>query len=84
MGLTFPKEQESVYNLLLNLQAELLQRMKDGTVARDLYQHALSYVKKQRPDLEKHFMKNIGFGVSYAIPAIIDFNTSTIDGNGVP
>jgi nucleosome binding factor SPN SPT16 subunit len=58
------QEQESVYNLLLNLQAEILQRMKDGSVARELYQHALSYVKKHKPDLEKHFVKNIGFGVS--------------------
>ena len=41
--------------------------MKDGSVARDLYQHALSYVKKHRSDLEKHFVKNIGFGVSHAI-----------------
>jgi nucleosome binding factor SPN SPT16 subunit len=62
---TVPQEQESVYNLLLNLQAEILQKMKDGAVARDLYQHALSYVKKHKPDLEKHFVKNIGFGVSY-------------------
>ena len=59
------QEQESVYNLLLNLQAEIMQRMKDGFVARDLYQHALAYVKKHKPDLEKHFVKNIGFGVSY-------------------
>jgi nucleosome binding factor SPN SPT16 subunit len=65
MTLTPHQEQESVYNLLLNLQAEILQRMKDGSVARDLYQHALSYVKKHKPDLEKHFVKNIGFGVSY-------------------
>ncbi|KAN0124045.1 FACT complex subunit SPT16 [Russula decolorans] len=67
LGRTFivdpDKEQESVYNLLLNLQAEILQRMKDGTVARDLYQHALSYVKKHKPDFEKHFVKNIGFGM---------------------
>jgi nucleosome binding factor SPN SPT16 subunit len=39
--------------------------MKDGAVARDLYQHALSYVKKHKPDLEKNFVKNIGFGVSH-------------------
>ncbi|KAI0282167.1 FACT complex subunit SPT16 [Russula aff. rugulosa BPL654] len=67
LGRTFivdpDKEQESVYNLLLNLQAEILQKMKDGAVARDLYQHALSYVKKHKPDLEKHFVKNIGFGM---------------------
>lgn len=64
---TLLQEQESVYNLLLNLQAEILQRMKDGSVARDLYQHALSYVKKHKPDLEKHFVKNIGFGASTQI-----------------
>ncbi|KAI0057097.1 FACT complex subunit SPT16 [Artomyces pyxidatus] len=57
------KEQESIYNLLLTLQADLLQKMKDGAVARDLYQHALSVVKKQKPDLEKHFVKNIGFAM---------------------
>ena len=56
-----------MYNLLLNLQAEILQRMKDGSVARDLYQYALSYVKKHKPDLEKHFVKNIGFGASTRI-----------------
>lgn len=65
MASTLPQEQESAYNLLLNLQAEILQRMKDGAVARDLYQHAVSYVKKHKPDYEKHFVKNIGFGVSY-------------------
>ncbi|KAI9509977.1 FACT complex subunit SPT16 [Russula earlei] len=67
LGRTFivdpDKEQESVYNLLLNLQAEIIQKMKDGSVARDLYQYALSYVKKHRPDLERHFVKNIGFGM---------------------
>ncbi|KAI0273829.1 FACT complex subunit SPT16 [Gloeopeniophorella convolvens] len=66
LGRTFivdpDKEQESVYNLLINLQTEVLQRMKDGVVARDLYQYALSYVKKHKPDLEKNFVKNIGFG----------------------
>lgn len=67
MSLNSLQEQESVYNLLLNLQAEILQRMKDGTVARDLYQYALSYVKKHKPDLEKNFVKNIGFGVGRII-----------------
>jgi nucleosome binding factor SPN SPT16 subunit len=65
VDLNSSQEQESVYNLLLNLQAEILQRMKDGAVARDLYQHALSYVKKNKPDLEKNFVKNVGFGVSH-------------------
>jgi len=39
--------------------------MKDGVSARDAYQHALSYVKSNMPDLEKSFVKNIGFAVSF-------------------
>ncbi|KAF8078147.1 FACT complex subunit SPT16 [Lyophyllum atratum] len=56
-------DQESQYNLLLNLQAELLSIIKDGVSARDVYQHALSFVKKKDPDLERHFVKNVGFGM---------------------
>ncbi|ETW85685.1 hypothetical protein HETIRDRAFT_424855 [Heterobasidion irregulare TC 32-1] len=57
------KEQESIYNLLLSLQTELLSKMKDGVTARDVYQHALAFIKKKNPDLEKHFVKNVGFGM---------------------
>lgn len=55
-----------MYALLLALQAELLLKMKDGAVARDVYNHALSYIREKKPELEKHFVKNIGFGVSLA------------------
>jgi nucleosome binding factor SPN SPT16 subunit len=37
--------------------------MKDGVSARDVYQHAVSYVKSNMPDLEKNFVKSVGFGV---------------------
>ncbi|KAJ3517783.1 hypothetical protein NLJ89_g277 [Agrocybe chaxingu] len=53
--------QEAQYGILLSLQAELLTFMKDGVSARDVYQHALSYVKNNNTDLEKYFVKNIGF-----------------------
>jgi nucleosome binding factor SPN SPT16 subunit len=39
--------------------------MHDGVVIRDVYQHAISFVKKQKPELEKSFVKNIGFGVGH-------------------
>jgi hypothetical protein len=52
-----------VYNTLLTLQAELLTVMKDGVTARDVYQHAISFIRDKKPDLEKNFVKNIGFGV---------------------
>ncbi|EMD38571.1 hypothetical protein CERSUDRAFT_113749 [Gelatoporia subvermispora B] len=57
------KEQEAIYNLLLSLQAEILPIMKDGAVIRDVYNHALAYIKEQKPELEKHFVKNIGHGM---------------------
>lgn len=59
------KEQEAIYSLLTNLQAELLMMLKDGAVARDVYNHALEYVKEKKPELEKHFVKNIGHGVRF-------------------
>jgi len=58
------QDQEAQYNLLLSLQADLLLFIKDGLSARDVYQHALNYVKANMPDLEKYFVKNIGFAVS--------------------
>ena len=61
--LTISQEQEAIYNLLLTLQAELLSRMKEGAVSRDIYSYASTYVKEKMPELEKHFVKNVGFGV---------------------
>lgn len=67
LGRTFivdpTKEQERVYQLLLQLQGELLQKMSDGTPAKDVYGHALAFIREKNPDLEKHFVKNIGFGM---------------------
>ncbi|KAI5124316.1 hypothetical protein M0805_008924 [Coniferiporia weirii] len=57
------KEQEAVYALLVSLQADLLHKLKDGVVARDVYMHAVSYIREKKPELEKHFVKNIGFSM---------------------
>ena len=38
--------------------------MTNGATARDVYNHALSYVREKKPELEKHFVKNIGHVVS--------------------
>lgn len=56
-------QQEAQYNLLLSLQAELLLFMKEGVTARDVYLHALDFVRERRPELEKHFVKTVGFGM---------------------
>lgn len=37
--------------------------MKDGVSTRDAYQYAVTHIKEHQPDLEKHFVKNIGFAV---------------------
>ncbi|KAG1891871.1 FACT complex subunit-domain-containing protein [Suillus fuscotomentosus] len=56
------KEQEAIYNLLLSMQSEMLKEIKDGVSAREVYQWALDIVKKEKPELEKNFVKNAGFG----------------------
>jgi nucleosome binding factor SPN SPT16 subunit len=60
------QEQDQLYTLLLNLQHELLTKMRDGVIAKDVYATAVDYVKAKKPELEKNFVKNIGFGVSHA------------------
>ncbi|KAF5391933.1 hypothetical protein D9757_001726 [Collybiopsis confluens] len=64
-------EQETQYGLLFSLQAELLGFIIDGVTARDIYQHALSYVREQSPSLEKNFVKSLGFGTG------VEFRDST-------
>ncbi|KAF9484717.1 FACT complex subunit SPT16 [Pholiota conissans] len=54
-------DQEAQYNLLVSLQTELLSFMKEGVTARDVYQHAVEFIKGKKPELEKSFVKNIGF-----------------------
>lgn len=39
--------------------------MKEGVQARDVYQHAISFIKEKKPELEKHFVKTVGFGVRF-------------------
>jgi nucleosome binding factor SPN SPT16 subunit len=60
------QEQDQLYTLLLNLQHELLVKMRDGVLAKEVYAAAVDYIKAKKPDLEKNFAKNMGFGVSYA------------------
>ncbi len=61
--LSLTQDQEAIYALLVSLQSEMLSQLKEGAAAKDLYQHALSYVKGKRPELEAHLVKNIGHGV---------------------
>lgn len=60
------QDQEAQYNLLLSLQVDLMSFIKDGVIARDVYQHALTLIRHKKADLEKNFVKSIGFGVCIA------------------
>lgn len=57
------KSQETNYGLLLNIHDAIMKDIRDGAVARDLYNKAIGIVRAKRPDLEKHFLKNIGAGI---------------------
>ncbi|KAI0464257.1 hypothetical protein LJB42_001863 [Komagataella kurtzmanii] len=48
------------YDFLLELRSYIMNQIKDGAVCKDVYAKALAMVNKDRPDLAKHFVKNIG------------------------
>lgn len=57
------KSQENNYGFLLNLYDVVLKDIRDGAVAKDLYNKALGVIRAKKPDLEKHFVKSIGAGI---------------------
>lgn len=57
------KAQEANYSLLLNVHEAVMKEIRDGVVAKDLYNKALSLVKSKKPELENHLTKNVGSGI---------------------
>ncbi|KAI4733388.1 FACT complex protein [Aureobasidium sp. EXF-12298] len=57
------KSQESAYKLLLAVHDSILKNMKDGMVAKDVYTKALGLIKSKKPELEKNFVKSVGYGI---------------------
>lgn len=57
------KSQENNYKLLYQIHNAVIQELRDGVVAKDIYAKALSIIKSKSPDMEKHFLKNVGWGV---------------------
>lgn len=57
------KTQESAYKFLYAVHNLVLKEIRDGVMAKDVYAKALSYIKSRKPELEKHFLKNVGVGV---------------------
>lgn len=57
------KTQESNYKFLHQVHNLVLREIRDGAIAKDIYHKATAYIKAKKPDLEKHFLKNVGYGI---------------------
>lgn len=57
------KAQEGNYKLLCMIHNTIIKDIRDGMTAKDVYAKALGLVKAKKPELEKHFLKNVGWGV---------------------
>ncbi|KAL4912206.1 FACT complex subunit spt16 [Aspergillus aurantiobrunneus] len=57
------KSQEANYALLLSVHEAVLKEVRDGAVAKELYNKAISLVRAKKSELEPHFMKNVGAGI---------------------
>jgi nucleosome binding factor SPN SPT16 subunit len=41
----------------------VLKEIRDGVTVKDVYNKALNFIRAKKPDLEKHFLKNVGYGI---------------------
>jgi len=57
------KSQESTYKLLLAVHDTVVKNVRDGAVAKDIYAKAIDLVRSKKPDLEKNFVKSVGYGI---------------------
>lgn len=57
------KSQEANYKFLLAIHSLVLKEIRDGVVAKDVYNKALNLIKSKKPELEKSFVKNVGFAI---------------------
>lgn len=57
------KSQESNYKLLLQVHNLVMKEIRDGAVVKDIYAKAIALIKSKKPELEKHFLKNVGAGI---------------------
>lgn len=57
--------QEQNYKVLQSIQEMMVREAREGVVIKDLYNKALGIIKTKKPELEKHFLKNIGGGIGF-------------------
>lgn len=55
------EEQKKNYEFLLQVSDEIINRLTDGAVLSDVYQHVVDFVKDKRPELVDKLTKNFGF-----------------------
>ncbi|RDW80024.1 putative FACT complex subunit SPT16 [Coleophoma cylindrospora] len=70
------KSQESNYKLLLQVHSLVMKEIRDGATVKEIYSKALQLVRSKKPELEKHFLKNVGAGIG------IETRDSTLILNG--
>jgi nucleosome binding factor SPN SPT16 subunit len=58
------KEQESIFELLIEVQKECFNHLKPERELSTVYQAAVSFIEAKRPDLIPNFVSSCGFGVS--------------------
>lgn len=56
--------QESNYMFLLSLQEYAISLIKEGAILKDVHADLVKKVRDEKPELEKHFVKTLGFTVS--------------------
>ncbi|OLL26729.1 FACT complex subunit spt16 [Neolecta irregularis DAH-3] len=66
------QDQEKYYNFLIGLQKKVFESIKDGVVVKDVFNKAISIIKSRHPELESHFVKNLGAGLG------IEFRDSSL------
>ncbi len=57
------KSQESNYKLLLQVHSLVMKEVRDGANLKDIYAKALQLVRTKKPELENHFLRNVGTGI---------------------
>ncbi|KAF7563053.1 hypothetical protein G7046_g1078 [Stylonectria norvegica] len=57
------KSQESNYKLLFMIHNTIIKETRDGMAAKDVYAKAIAIIKSKKPEMEKHFLKNVGWGI---------------------
>ncbi|XP_062583012.1 FACT complex subunit SPT16-like [Saccostrea cucullata] len=56
-------KQQKDYDFLLKVEEEILNKLQDGTKLSEVYEGVVSFVKKQRSDLESKMTKSLGFAM---------------------